>query len=141
MWRGSTNWTETGMCTQANNGLMIDSRTIARAYLEHWNALRDAGSGYPASLAQADTTPVNAAAGKARATVWFTPALELVDLADARRLIQGAQQGVLSLMFIPGRAGTLLNDILDLRNDQLFVHGVINQDPGGKKNPVPSSSC
>ncbi len=36
-------------------------------------------------------------------------------------------------MFNPGPKGTLLNDILDMVDSGLFIHGVVNQDPGGKQ--------
>ncbi len=39
-------------------------------------------------------------------------------------------------MFNPGPKNTLLNTILSLDPDKLFIHGVVNQDPGGKKAPL-----
>src|SRR5262249_40505408 len=33
VWTGSTNWTDTGLCAQSNNGLSIRSPEVARAYL------------------------------------------------------------------------------------------------------------
>jgi phosphatidylserine/phosphatidylglycerophosphate/cardiolipin synthase-like enzyme len=50
---------------------------------------------------------------------------------------------VLFLMFNPGPRGTLLNDIIDLAlpsgqhyDPDLYIQGVVNQDPGTAKNPV-----
>ncbi|HZR33998.1 MAG TPA: phospholipase D-like domain-containing protein [Nevskia sp.] len=131
-WTGSTNWTVTGLCTQVNNGILVDSPDLAAAYLRRWNTLKAAGDGYPPEVAQQGSTPAQAALGGATMTAWNVPVLNLVDLADARRLIQGARQGVLFLFFNPGPKGTLLNDILALQQDNLFIHGVVNQDPGGK---------
>ena len=37
---GSTNWTSTGLCTQTNNALVIESADLGRRYLEFWNALQ-----------------------------------------------------------------------------------------------------
>jgi phosphatidylserine/phosphatidylglycerophosphate/cardiolipin synthase-like enzyme len=136
VWTGSTNWTETGLCTQANNALLITDTGLASGFLSYWHRLLAAGSGYPASLATADQTPLKAAIGATAVTAWTTPVREGIDLADARARIQAATQGVLFLMFIPGRSGTLLNDILALNDRKLFVHGVVNQDPGGSKNPI-----
>ena len=132
VWTGSTNWTVTGLCTQVNNGILVQSADLAAAYLKRWNTLKAAGGGYPPNVAQEGSTPAHAALGSATMTAWNVPVLNLVDLADARRLIQGARQGVLFLFFNPGPKGTLLNDILALNQDNLFVHGVVNQDPGGK---------
>lgn len=132
LWTGSTNWTVTGLCTQVNNGILVDSADLAAAYLKRWHTLQAAGNGYPPNVAQEGSTPAHTTLGQSPLTAWNAPVLNLVDLADARRLIQGARQGVLFLFFNPGPRGTLLNDILALSQDNLFVHGVVNQDPGGK---------
>lgn len=136
LWTGSTNWTVTGLCTQVNNGVEIDDPVIAQVYLDRWNQIKNAGSGYPAELAEAGSTPGRSQFGNVHMTAWNAPVNGLVDLTDARRLIQGARQGVLFLMFNPGPAGTLLNDILALDQQHLYVHGVVNQDPGGSKAPI-----
>ena len=50
VWTGSTNWTPTGLCTQVNNGLLIEDAAIAgEVYLDQWNRLRKAGSEFPAA--------------------------------------------------------------------------------------------
>ena len=36
---GSTNWTETGLCTQSNNVIIIENNGIAKIYLEFWHRL------------------------------------------------------------------------------------------------------
>jgi phosphatidylserine/phosphatidylglycerophosphate/cardiolipin synthase-like enzyme len=65
------------------------------------------------------------------------------DLEQAGDLIAGAREGILFAMFNPGPRGTLLNDIIELAspvspnyNPQLYIQGVLNQDPGTAKNPV-----
>lgn len=136
VWTGSTNWTETGLCTQANNALLISDPPLAAGYLAYWHRLVDAGNGYPPQLVSADQQPLRTTVGDVPVTAWTTPVAQLVDLADARAHIQAATQGVLFLMFIPGTTGTLLNDILALNDRKLFVHGVINQDPGGTQHPL-----
>ncbi len=136
VWTGSTNWTVTGLCTQVNNGVLVQDPVIATAYFHRWSELKAAKSIYPETLAASGSKPGTGAVGNANITAWNAPVLKLVDLADARRLIQGARQGVLFLMFNPGPKGTLLNDILALNQQNLFVHGVVNTDPGGKKAPI-----
>ena len=32
VWTGSQNWTKTGLCTQANNSVLIDDRELAAEY-------------------------------------------------------------------------------------------------------------
>ncbi|HEY8717854.1 phospholipase D-like domain-containing protein [Pengzhenrongella sp.] len=136
VWTGSTNWTMTGLCTQANNALLIDDPVLATGYLAYWHRLEAAGSAYPPELKAADQQPLRTTVGAARITAWTTPVPHLVDLVDARGHLEAATQGVLFLMFVPGKSGTLLNDILALDERRLFVHGVINQDPGGAKAPL-----
>jgi hypothetical protein len=38
---GSTNWTETGLCTQSNNIIIIEDEVIADDYWAYWKRLRD----------------------------------------------------------------------------------------------------
>jgi phosphatidylserine/phosphatidylglycerophosphate/cardiolipin synthase-like enzyme len=136
LWTGSTNWTVTGLCTQVNNGIWIDSANLAAAYRERWEELKDAGAAYPPSLSQQGSTPAKVSLSGADMTAWNAPVLKLVDLADATKRIQSAKDGVLFLMFNPGPRNTLLNAILALDPNKLFIHGVVNQDPGGKKAPL-----
>ncbi len=136
VWTGSTNWTVSGLCTQVNNGVLIESDGLAAGYKKRWDELLSAGADYPPELSQEGSTPTKVSGSGWGVTAWNAPCVNFVDLADARRLIQGARQGVLFLMFNPGPKNTLLNDILALTDSSLFVHGVINQDPGGSKAPV-----
>ena len=45
--------------------------------------------------------------------LWFTPTVGQVDLKEARKIIAGAKQAILFLMFNPGPKDTLLNEIID----------------------------
>jgi len=136
VWTGSTNWTMTGLCTQVNNGVLISSPALAEAYHARWIELKDAGAGYPASLSQQGSIPAKVSLGKVPVTAWNAPMLKFVDLVDAKKQIAAAKEGVLFLMFNPGPRNTLLNTILGLNPNKLFIHGVVNQDPGGKKAPL-----
>jgi phosphatidylserine/phosphatidylglycerophosphate/cardiolipin synthase-like enzyme len=136
VWTGSTNWTVTGLCTQVNNGILIQSPKLAAAYRTRWDELKNAGAQYPPSLAQDGSTAAKVTIGSCPATAWNAPVLKFVDLVDATKRINAAKQGVLFLMFNPGPRNTLLNTILGLDPTKLFIHGVVNQDPGGKKEPL-----
>jgi hypothetical protein len=127
VWTGSTNWTPTGLCTQLNNGLLIDDAAIADVYLQHWKLLRTAKSVFPKDLVD-DNSQAKPAGG---ATVWFTRTHGKVDLAALKAEIDGAQHAILALMFMPGAKG-VLPDLL--RRDQepgLFVRGVVSELPKG----------
>jgi hypothetical protein len=128
VWTGSTNWTMTGLCTQANNALLIDDPKIAAGYLDYWHRLAAAGNAYPPALSAANDTPT---VSPSTGTAWLTPVQNHIDLDDAAKLIHDAEHGILFLMFVPGPNGTLLDDIIALDANTLYIHGVVNQDPGG----------
>jgi phosphatidylserine/phosphatidylglycerophosphate/cardiolipin synthase-like enzyme len=137
VWTGSTNWTKTGLCTQANNGILISDRKLAAHFKEQWELLLQAGDGFPQSLKKNNSKSLDVKAQKRSVRVWFTPLANELDLEDARHIISAAKQGILFLMFNPGPAGSLLSAIIDRKDDpDLLVHGVVNQDPSTTKNPV-----
>src|SRR5215831_5768945 len=37
---GSTNWTDTGLCAQSNNALVVESASLADAYVAYWKQLK-----------------------------------------------------------------------------------------------------
>ncbi len=142
VWTGSTNWTETGLCTQANNALLVSNPALAQFYLDQWKALAAAGDESPPDLFEANATPRTPPRAKGT-TLWFTPLHGGLDLEQAGALIAGAKEGILFLMFNPGPRGTLLNDIIELASPSspnfrpdLYIQGVVNQNPGTTKNPV-----
>ena len=135
LWTGSTNWTMTGLCTQVNNGILIQSPELAAAYRARWDELKDAGAGYPTNLAQDGSTPATVRVSNVPVTAWNAPVLKRVDLDDANARISAAKDGVLFLMFNPGAQNTLLNTILALDPDKIFIHGVVNQLPRGCQKP------
>jgi hypothetical protein len=143
---GSTNWTMTGLCTQANNGLIVDDPNLATFFLNEWNLLKAAGNAYPASLAQANGKLNTFNVDGGAITQWFAPTDKGEDLDYARKLINGAEQGILFLFFNPGafepedkpEQWTLLQNILARHqpgspnyNPGLYIHGVVNQEIAG----------
>lgn len=135
-WTGSTNWTPSGLCTQANNGLLIDDPALAVRFKEQIEKLALAGSESPKSLASANSKPVQMKIGTNPVTVWFTRTNKLADLEDAKARIDAANDGALFLMFQTGAKGSLLEAIMNRQKDKSFyIHGVISSPPteGGKK--------
>ena len=142
VWTGSTNWTMTGLCTQANNAVLVENAALAQDYLEQWKTLVECEDASPPSLFSANGMP-RTVRGLDGVTLWFTPLHGQSDLDQAGELIRGAQEGVLFLMFNPGPRGTLFNDIVDMASPDgqnydpdLYIQGVLNQNPGTTKNPV-----
>jgi PLD-like domain len=141
VWTGSQNWTKTGLCTQANNSVLIDDSKLAMEYREQWDFLKNAGNETPQTLKTDNSTARDEKPGGTPDRLWFTPTIGQVDLEQSRKIILGAKQAILFLMFNPGPNGTLLNSIIEKARQgtagkRLYIHGAINQDPSTTKNPV-----
>ena len=141
VWTGSQNWTKTGLCTQANNSLLLDDSKLAQDYRDQWDLLDGAGNDTPNTLKSANSKGRNAVIGKTKERLWFTPTIGQVDLKEAKKAILGANQAILFLMFNPGPRDTLLNSIITtarkgVKRKRLYIRGAINQDPSTTKNPV-----
>lgn len=141
---GSTNWTFSGLCTQANNGLIINDTGVAQDFLDAWNRLKDAGNAYPPALIQGNSSAQTFQVDGCNVTPWFAATSAAQDLAYARKLIAAAQDGILFLFFNPGTfqqdptKWTLLQNILERHNPadancnpNLYMRGVVNQTIAG----------
>ncbi len=141
VWTGSQNWTKTGLCTQANNSVLIDDFGLAAEYRAQWDLLRDAKDETPESLKTNNSTFREPNTAQTSVRLWFTPTIGMVALKDAGTIIEKAKQGILFLMFNPGPKDSLLNKIIETAQDTkigepLYIRGAINQDPSTTKNPV-----
>jgi hypothetical protein len=140
---GSTNWTKTGLCTQANNGIIVDDASLAADFLAEWKLLLGAGNGYPPGLAAANSQAKTFSVDGGGITQWFAPTSAGQDLDYARKLINGAKEGILFLFFNPGvfvatdqpNKWTLLQNILARHHSDspnydgaLYMRGVVNQE-------------
>jgi phosphatidylserine/phosphatidylglycerophosphate/cardiolipin synthase-like enzyme len=148
---GSTNWTSTGLCTQTNNALVIESKEVAQRYIDYWNALKAdiaAANGDRKKLqsptlrgfthknnANSLGKPIDLGGG-VTVEVMFSPNTNHPlrkppkevpnDMKRVFDLIDGAKHAVLFLAFDPGN-----NSILDAagkalaKNPDLFVRGAL----------------
>jgi phosphatidylserine/phosphatidylglycerophosphate/cardiolipin synthase-like enzyme len=141
VWTGSQNWTQTGLCTQANNSVLIDDPQLASEYHAQWTLLKDASDATPNELKASNSEPRDEKVSRTPVRLWFTPTVGQVDLEEARKIITGAKKAILFLMFNPGPKDTLLNEIIKTaragrQGKRLYIHGAINQDPSTSANPV-----
>jgi phosphatidylserine/phosphatidylglycerophosphate/cardiolipin synthase-like enzyme len=110
---GSTNWTSTGVCTQSNNAVVIESDDLAQAYFDYWKRLKadDGAQGQP--LRKADMTSHPATIDGAGATVWYSPNTRQTskpahnptippDMKDVFGAMAKAKRVILFLVFQPG---------------------------------------
>lgn len=141
VWTGSQNWTKTGLCTQANNSVLIDDFKIANEFRAQWDLLKNGGDSTPEDLKDSNSKPRDQKVGDIPLRLWFTPTVGQVDLKEARKIIENAKQAILFLMFNPGPKDTLLNEIITTARagtteKRLYIRGAINQDPSTEKDNV-----
>jgi len=128
IWTGSTNWASTGLCTQANNAILLEDEHIAKFYYDQWNNLAEAGDNFPPELVEENATSPKIS-GNTR--VWFTrirnKSKKNVGLgADLQELIdqvKTAKKCVLYVMFQPGAEP--LKTILNLPTN-IIVKGTVS---------------
>jgi hypothetical protein len=148
---GSTNWTSSGLCTQANNAVIVDDPAVANDFLDAWNRIKEAGNGYPPDLITGNSTAQTYAVDNCKVTPWFVRTSAAQDLEAARKLINAAKEGILFLFFNPGTFQTaplhwtLLQNILERHNQDdanynpdLYFCGVVNQDIPQLTKPGPA---
>jgi phosphatidylserine/phosphatidylglycerophosphate/cardiolipin synthase-like enzyme len=153
---GSTNWTATGLCTQSNNCIIVESAELANQYLAYWHELkRDADqAGIPTQpepmrdiqgdeLREADAKPRPeiSVAGGPDVQVWFSPNTPGLlkktsdappDLGKLFEFCEKAEQAVMFLCFQPGSAGSEISTIvkflseLSEKKPGLLIRGVIS---------------
>ena len=142
VWTGSTNWTDTGLCAQSNNGILIESPELASLYMDYWNRIKDDNSAQGAAFRSENNQEhsVKADGGKTEISLWFAPntkqktkpanAATPGDMKAAFDAIQGAKDSILFLVFQPGTPSVVeeASKAQDA-NPALFVHGAAT-DPG-----------
>jgi phosphatidylserine/phosphatidylglycerophosphate/cardiolipin synthase-like enzyme len=151
---GSTNWTDTGLCGQANNAILIENAELAAVYFDYWNRLKadteaaanQARDLQGARFRQANQTPhdINLGDGVSSVRVWFSPNTTQKtktahseappDLEQVFELIKEGQHAVLFLAFQPG-SPSIIDAIAQAQgaNANLFVRGAVT-DPKAADN-------
>jgi len=157
---GSTNWTPNGLCAQSNNAIIIESETLANAYKDYWDWLKDDDAEQSEDFRMANqeshevtvngqsTDPETGKAAKAKTdvTVWFSPntkqqtkpknAVTPVDLADVFSIIEHASEALMFLVFEPG-SPSIIDTILETYKDRqdLFVRGAVSVQSAMPSDP------
>jgi hypothetical protein len=139
---GSTNWTDTGLCAQANNAIVLSDETLAAAYLDFWNRIKAECPPSPAKATQSDAfRKANNEADRQSVIDGAEMILRLspntlahqkpkddppapADMAQLFDLIAAAKRGILFLLFQPG-SPSVLDAILEAQaaSAGLFVRG------------------
>jgi phosphatidylserine/phosphatidylglycerophosphate/cardiolipin synthase-like enzyme len=110
---GSTNWTSTGMCTQTNNSVVVESPKLAVAYQAYWERLKASKNDQPVDkLRIPNQKPEDDRVDGGIINVWYSPNTKAMskssksasplDLQEVHDLLDKAEQMILFLMFKPG---------------------------------------
>jgi phosphatidylserine/phosphatidylglycerophosphate/cardiolipin synthase-like enzyme len=148
---GSCNWTDTGLCAQTNNSIVIQDKTVAARYMAYWKKLQadetahEAGSPFqdvPLRTFNETAKNLNLDKGSDDAstlTSYFSPCTPKqrsktkgkveaipVDLKDLSDRVMAARNAVLFLAFIPGTPSiTEFAAAAQRANKDLFVRGCV----------------
>ncbi len=148
---GSCNWTDTGLCAQTNNSIVIRDKLVAARYMAYWKKLRsdetahEAGSPFqntPLRKFNGTGKSLNLDKGTADASTlvsYFSPNTPKqrrkakgkaeaipVDMKDLRDRVMAAKNAVLFLAFIPGTPSiTEFAAAAQKANKGLFVRGCV----------------
>jgi phosphatidylserine/phosphatidylglycerophosphate/cardiolipin synthase-like enzyme len=130
VWTGSTNWTPTGLCTQLNNGLMLENRALAKRYEAQFRLLAEAEDIVTPALLAANNKPKRGIAlGAAKVDSWFSRLSGEIDIQELVELVKHARQGVLFVMFQPGSEP--VRTLLNMQKEKgIYVRGVATQFTG-----------
>lgn len=148
VWTGSTNWTDTGLCAQSNNGILVESPSLAAMYLDYWNRLKADDSAQAIGFRSDNNRPhdVKADGGSTEITLWFSPntkqkskpsgpsAATPADMKVVFQAMEGAKEAILFLVFQPG-SPSIVDQAAQLQdaNPALFVHGAAT-DPAAAQD-------
>ncbi|ARQ13554.1 phospholipase D-like domain-containing protein (plasmid) [Rhizobium etli] len=127
VWTGSFNWTPTGLCTQLNNGILIENVELARRFEAQFELLKGAGNGFTDALLESNNNPKRGIAlGAAEVDSWFSKLGREIDIKELIELVKGARQGVFFVMFQPGNEP--VRTLLRMQSEKdLYVRGVATQ--------------
>ena len=131
---GSTNWTTSGLCTQLNNVLVVSDKAVAARFRDQWDKLVAAGDAMPAALKEANGVPTISGA----VTVYFSATEHEVEFKPVLDLIAGAREGILFLMFMPGQSPLLEALLGRVKNDDIYVRGVVSSVTTSKNGDIAS---
>ncbi len=154
---GSTNWTKTGLCSQANNAIIIHNAETAKDYSEEFDRVKVAGNDYTSELLEGNSKAIttHTLPDGTKITALFAPTANAEDMEFVRNLINNAK-GAHFLNFNPGvfqddpnsDKATLVQTIIERLNPEsehydpnFKVEGVLNQNIPGLSCPKDSTEA
>ncbi|ATY34827.1 phospholipase D-like domain-containing protein [Sphingomonas psychrotolerans] len=130
VWTGSTNWTPTGLCTQLNNGIMLENAELAARFEAQFALLAESGDEITDALLASNDEPLrDLPLGGALVDSWFSPFSTQIDTEALVELVKSAKQGIFFVMFQPGNEP--VRTLLEMQGQKdLYVRGVATRFTG-----------
>ncbi|MFN8321254.1 MAG: phospholipase D-like domain-containing protein [Chitinophagales bacterium] len=160
---GSTNWTSSGLCTQSNNAVIIDSDKVAVEYNNYWELLLADTQNFTTPKPMSASTKnkqgpairtANAAGGNTNTlddgteiTTWYSPNTKATtkgkdlppDLAYVYSNMRKVEKAIFFAAFLPSRSGKLsiIEEAISIgtKDPSILVYGAIS-DPTAMPNYV-----
>lgn len=131
---GSTNWTYTGLCSQSNNAIIIESKQLAEHYLDYWHRMKTDDAEQGASFRKNNNKERTAKIGDTEISVWFSPNTKAKnktansalpdDMDQVFKAMNAATKSILFLAFQPGTPSIIEEAAnVQIANPDLFIRG------------------
>jgi len=143
---GSTNWTYTGLCSQSNNAIVIESKELADHYMDYWNRMKTDDAEQGSKFRKDNNQELTAKIGSTKISLWFSPNTKAKnkttnspmpdDIAQVFQAMNAATKSILFLAFQPGTPSIIEEaSNIQIANPDLFIRGAATD-----LNAVESSS-
>lgn len=131
---GSTNWTTTGLCSQSNNAIFIQSNELADHYMDYWKRMKTDGAEQGATFRKVNNEERTAKIGNTEISLWFSPNTRAKnktanspipdDIDQVFNLMNRATKSILFLAFQPGTP-SIINEAANVQilKPGLFIRG------------------
>lgn len=131
---GSTNWTTTGLCTQSNNAIIIQSNDLADHYMDYWNRMKSDDAEQGATFRKDNNEERTAKIGNTEISLWFSPNTKAKnktakspmpdDIEKVFKAMNDANKSILFLAFQPGTP-SIIEEAANVQaaKPNLFIRG------------------
>ncbi|MBK7359183.1 MAG: hypothetical protein IPI45_06245 [Saprospiraceae bacterium] len=131
---GSTNWTTTGLCSQSNNAIIIQSNDLADHYMDYWNRMKTDDAEQGSKFRKDNNQERSVKIGNTEISLWFSPNTKAKnktanspmpdDIEQVFNAMNGAKKSILFLAFQPGTP-SIINEAANVQisKPDLFIRG------------------
>jgi len=133
---GSTNWTYTGLCSQSNNAIIIESKDLADHYMDYWNRMKTDDAEQGATFRKDNNQERTAKIGGTDISLWFSPNTKAKnktansplpdDIDQVFQAMNAATKSILFLAFQPGTP-SIIEEVANIQiaKPDLFIRGAV----------------